>query len=125
MFDPFDMKHHCAARRRKPGEVAFEKRQWEERVAANLRRAIEHLECPEYVKFIDVLDAADELPETNLPRATLTRNAVKAMKTVGYEKMPNPRSKDGRWQFEWGTAVIYRRSGAKILDKWEVKDVLG
>lgn len=125
MFDPFDMKHHGAVRRRKAGEVAFEKKQWQERVGNNFRRALDAMGNPEYVKFIDVLDAAEQHPDVNLPRHTLQRNAILGMKSVGYEKMNNPRSKDGRWQFEWGAAVIYRRSDAKMLDKWEVKDALG
>lgn len=125
MFDPFDPQHANVRQRRKHSEVVFDRKQWIERVDNHFRRAMEDLGWPEYVRGPDIWDHAESCADSNLPRQTLVRNARKSMERLGYEKMPNPASGDGRWNFEWGTAVIYRRSGSKSLDRWEVKDVLG
>jgi hypothetical protein len=122
MFDPFDPKHAGGFKRRKSSEVAFERKQWNERIDKHFSRALEELGRPEYVMTTTIWDAIEGCQESNLPRQTLARNAPAAMQRLGYEKMTNDNSKYGRWNFEWGTAIIYRKQGAKSLDRWEVKD---
>ena len=125
MFDPFDERTRDKQKRRKPSEVVFDKKQWSLRIENHFRRALEEMQWPEYVRAPDIWDHAERCPDTNLPKQTLARNSLKAMEGLGYEKMLNPKSGDGRWNFEFGPAVVYRRKGAPMLDRWGVKDVLG
>ena len=125
MFDPFDERNRDKQKRRKSSEVEFDRKQWGERVENHFARSLEELQWPEYVKATDLWDCVERNQSTNLPRTSLVRNAPLAMEKLGYEKMLNPRSKDGRWNFSFGPAVVYRKKGSPMLDKWGVKDALG
>ena len=125
MFDPFDERNRDKQKRRKSSEVKFDKKQWRERVENHFRRSMEELQWPEYVKATDIWDCVERNPSSNLSRQVLVRNSLLAMEALGYTKMLNPRSGDGRWNFSFGPAVVYCKKGSPMLDKWGVKDACG
>ncbi len=119
------MEERQPQRRRKSAEVAFEQKQWQERLDAHFARALEAMGSPEYFKLADVLWHIDESAETSIERSSLRRNATAALQRLGCEKMLNPNASDGRWNFEFGAAFVFCKKGCPILDRWGVKQEVG
>jgi len=105
----FDDSFKAKRSRRKSSEVAFQKKQWEERVDKHFKRALEKLKWPDYVDtetmgFIMLND-----DENNLPIQTLRRNFRSSMKRLGYVKNLNSRTKDGRFYINSLLVFAYKK----------------
>jgi hypothetical protein len=125
VYDPFDPKHANPVKRRKPREVAFDKKQWQERIDRHFTRALDELEWPEYVQSNWVTNAINGCSETNLPFVTVVRNFRKAMERLGYAKVVNPASKDGRWEDCGERFSVYGKKGSAKADRGVLSDALG
>ena len=127
-FDPFDEKHRDKVKRRKPSEIAFEKKQWEERIDNHFRRSLDDIangaaEWPTYVQSSVLIYWTQYNTNTNLPERLLRLHTERSMGVLGYHKMENPCSKDGRFKLGEDRFFLYAKSGAPKIGKAEVKQL--
>ena len=125
MFDPFDPRHANPVKRRKPREVLFDKKQWLDRIDRHFSRALDSLDWPEYVQSNWITNAVNECEDTNLPLNTIARNFPGAMERLGYVKVVNPATKDGRWEDCGERFVVYGKKGHGNADRAVLADALG
>lgn len=128
-FDPFDERHRDKVKRRKPSEIAFEKKQWEERIDNHFRRSMDELKNSEgkwldYVQSNWLIDIAFRSEETNLPDRVLRVHTERSMRALGYIKMLNPCAKDGRWRNLNEHFFVYRMETSPIIGKEKLKHEL-
>ena len=127
-FDPFDDKHRDKVKRRKPSEIAFEKKQWEERIDNHFRRAMDDIAngadaWPAYTQSTLVLYWTQYNAKTNLPERVLRRHITRSMGVLGYEKVLNSGSKDGRFQLGEDKFFLFVKRGAPMIGKTEIKNL--
>lgn len=129
-FDPFDERHRDKVKRRKPHEIAFEKKAWEERIDNHFRRAMDEMknndgEWRDYVQSNWLLQMMLQAPETNLPERILRLHTERSMGVLGYTKMLNPCAKDGRFRSLNEHFYVYRRKTSPEIGKEKLKHELG
>jgi hypothetical protein len=125
MFDPFDEKHRDKRKRRKPNEVEFDNQQRQERLDKHFKRAMKDFGWPNYVQSNSILNAMAFSEERNLSERLLRYNFESAMNRLGWVKVPNPKSKDGRWSACGENFFVYSKRGMEKVEKSELKQVLG
>jgi len=125
MFNPFDDRHRDPVKRRKSAEVAYDKRVWEERVRKHLSRALERLPSNGYVLLMHIKMEIEDSPETTLAYSAMRKHVQKQMDELGYVKMLNPRSKDGRFMMPYGFTFAYRLKAMQDVDVRALKDAVG
>lgn len=125
MFNPFDDRHRDPVKRRKSAEVAYDKRVWEERVRKHLSRALERLPGNGYVLLMHIKMEIEDSPETTLAYSAMRKHVQKQMDELGYAKMLNPKSKDGRWKTLYGFTFAYRLKSAPDVNLRALKDAVG
>lgn len=123
-FDPFDERHRDKVKRRKPAEIAYDKRCWEERVDNHFRKALDRLNWPDYVAS-DTLFQELSFVDWNLPPTSLKRHFPAALERLGYVKSVNKNSKDGRWSFQHLNFFMYKKRNLPDVEKHELKQALG
>jgi hypothetical protein len=129
-FDPFDDRHRDKPKRRKSSEIAFEKKQWEERIDNHFRRAMDEMkkpdgEWPTYVQSTSVIYWTQYSQETNLPERVLRRHTTRSMGVLGYERVMNPDSKEGRFRVGEEKFFLFVKRGAPMIVKEEIKILFG
>lgn len=127
-FDPFDDRHRDKPKRRKPSEVAFEKKQWEERIDNHFRRALndikgENAEWPAYTQSSLLIYWTQYNPETNLPERVLRRHITRSMGVLGYKRVLNPENKEGRFRVGDEKFFLFAKVDAPALSKVEIKHI--
>lgn len=125
VFDPFDEKHRDKPKRRKAHEVEFEKKQWQERLDNHFKRAMEEFGWPNYVQSNSILNTIVSQEETFLGERMLRRHTESSMRRLGWVKVSNPKSKDGRWKACGEYFFVYSKSGMEKVGRIELKQALG
>ena len=125
MFDPFDERNRDKQKRRKSSEVEFDKKQWSERLDNHFRRAMDALDWPDFVQSNWLLNEMASNEETNMSDRMLRRHVESAMKRLGWVKILNPKSKDGRWSNCGENFFVYGKEGTTNVGKSELKQQLG
>jgi len=125
MFDPFDERNRDKQKRRKPSEVEFDRKQRVERLDNHFRRAMDALDWPDFVQSNWLLNEMSTNEATNMTDRMLRRNVESAMKRLGWVKILNPKSKDGRWSNCGENFFVYGKEGMANVVKSELKQQLG
>lgn len=123
-FDPFDERHRDKVKRRKPEEVAYDNRCWQERIDNHFKRALSEYAFPDHIESSVLLSFLVYDSESNLDMTVLKRNMKDSLGRLGYEKMINENSKDGRWKTPCGNAFVYSKRGMPKIGKSELKQAL-
>lgn len=123
-FNPFDERHLNKQKKRKPSEVVYEQKQWEDRIDKHFRRVLENLDWPDYVSSEQITSMLF-MEEMTVPFEALRRNFPGAMDRLEYDKLKNPKTKDGRWSFGKIFTFAYKKRSAPEIEKTELKQQLG
>lgn len=129
-FDPFDDRNRDKQKRRKRSEIEFEKKQWEDRIDNHFRRAMDDItngatEWPTYVQSTSVIYWTQYNQETNLPERVLRRHTTRSMGVLGYEKVLNTESKEGRFRVGEEKFFLFAKRGAPRIGKEEINIMFG
>lgn len=126
-FDPFDEKHRDKPKRRKPSEIAFEKKQWEERIDSHFRRAMDDIanggEWPDHVQSTVVIYWTQCNPNTNLPERVLRRHITRSMGVLGYKRVLNTENKEGRFRVGDEKFFLFSKVDAPAISKVEIQHI--
>lgn len=124
-FDPFDERHRDKVKRRKPHEVAADRKAWNDRIDNHIRRELDVWGWPDYVDSEAVIGLIPYNPETNVGIEVIKRNFRVAMERLGYEKFTSESNKGGRWKVAGVWTVVYVKRGAARIGRSELKQALG
>jgi hypothetical protein len=129
-FSPFSDDSGEPRRRRKPDEIALARKSWEKKLDDRVRECLEMAGNPGIVSAEQLLNSCiymHEMEESVPMRSVIRMNLSKIMERIGYAKLNNPNTKDGRWQVGkifttvYGKAIL--RSNDENLKKL-IKDAL-
>ena len=126
-FDPFDEKHRDKRTRRSSSQVAFDKKQWTERLDRHFERAIATLNKPKFAQSNVLLMTILSCPETNINERSIRYSTAGSMSRLGYRKVLNSGSKDGRWKACGESFFVYTsdlEERTKEFGKMELKQAL-
>lgn len=123
-FDPFDERLRNKVKRRKPEEVAADQRNWNDRIDKHFVRALCEYGNPDYIESAILFHFFEYDGEANLPASVLKRNTKAAMERLGYEKMMNENSKNGRWKLDGEFTFVYAKRGSPKISGNELKQAL-
>lgn len=121
-FDPFDPANREKRPRRKRWEVEADRKAWNARIDAAVDTAIGGAGSADYVLSWTTIDAAwTELGGQQIVR----RNFEASMKRLGFVKMRNPGSTDGRWKLDGRWTFVYRRTDLDDVDQKKLRKLFG
>lgn len=122
-FDPFDERHRDKVKRRKPSEVEYDRRCWRERVDAHFKKVLDQFGWPDYVESSAIYQELNYI-DWNLEPTSLKRHMKDSLERLGYDKMTNENSKDGRWKTPCGYTFVYFKRGLPRIGKRQLKQAL-
>lgn len=124
-FDPFDEKHRDPVKRRKPSEVAFEKKEYENRIDSHFKRALDCFGNPKYVSSESILDFFLSDEDRSLDWFVLRRNLKASFARLGYAKVVNEKAKSGLFNLAYCITCVYSRVSPENIDLNELKQTVG
>lgn len=111
-------------KRRRSAVVREEKDAWQREIDSTFKSALNALEHPEYVGSNTLYMLAQSADE-GIGGEFIRMNMQKSMDRLGYTKVINKESKDGRWKFCGLKFFVYRKKDAPIPAKNELKILFG
>lgn len=107
--------------RRRSAVVREEKAAWQREIDDAFKAVITELEWPDYIGSHSLAQAYAE----GIGPEFFRMNMQKSMARIGYTRVSNPDSKDGRWKFCGMKFFIYRKNDAPNPTKNELKKRFG
>lgn len=125
MFDPFDEKHRDKVARRKPSEIAFERKTWQGKMDRTLQKAIEELGSPRYVQSNWLLNLVGVGEESPVSEQIIRVNFARIMGRLGWIPLLNVRAKNGRWWNAGESFYVFCIKGCEKIEKAQLARELG
>ena len=116
-FDPFDPKNRDRRKRRTKEQIRRDTELWEMKIDDAFKIVLNDMGWPEYIQSNTLLEDAAAHHSNYY---ALKANVGRSMTRIGYVKMINPDTSDGRWKANTKSFVVYKKEGLEDLDRDEL-----
>jgi len=116
-FDPFDPNNRDKRKRRTKIQIEADKKSYETKMDDAYKIALADMHWPDYVQSDFLLEDAAQHYENYY---SLRHNMKKCLERIGYIRMINPYSSDGRWKAMGKNVYIYKKELLEDLDRDEL-----
>ena len=116
-FDPFDPNNRDKRKRRTKAQIEADTKSWNMNLDDAFKIVLNDMRWPDYVQANTLLeDAAQHHPSYY----ALKSNMKKCMGRIGYVKMINPDTTDGRWKAYSKGFFVYKKEHLEDIDRDEL-----